>query len=104
MSYRPLFATAVERARVLGLNLAHDCAEVAAECHCVRNPDYGPEDGPANGHPAGDVRCPEVERHSCCSHVFDALHPYRVEVIADNSGKWCGNMLRFPDLEQALAY
>lgn len=29
---------------------------------------------------------------------------YRVEVIADNSGKWCGNGLRFDSVEKAAAY
>lgn len=29
---------------------------------------------------------------------------YKVEVIADNSGKWCGNGLRFLTLAEAEAY
>ena len=29
---------------------------------------------------------------------------YRVEVIADNSGKWAGNGLTFPTVEQAEVY
>lgn len=29
---------------------------------------------------------------------------YKVEVIADNSGKWCGNGLRFDTPEEAVAY
>ena len=29
---------------------------------------------------------------------------YMAEVIADNSGKWCANKLRFEDEEQAWAY
>lgn len=29
---------------------------------------------------------------------------YRVEVIADNSGKWCSNGLRFPTIEDAKGY
>ena len=28
---------------------------------------------------------------------------YRPEVIADNSGKWCGNSLRFATEEEALS-
>lgn len=28
---------------------------------------------------------------------------YKPEVIADSSGKWCGNALRFPTREEALA-
>ncbi len=33
-------------------------------------------------------------------------HPlaYKVEVIADSSGKWCGNALRFETEEQARQY
>ena len=30
--------------------------------------------------------------------------PYRVEVIADGSGKYAGNALTFPTLEEAKAY
>jgi hypothetical protein len=29
---------------------------------------------------------------------------YRVEVLADNSGKWCGNGLTFATTEEARAY
>jgi hypothetical protein len=29
---------------------------------------------------------------------------YKVEVVADDSGQWCGNMLRFDTLEQARSY
>jgi hypothetical protein len=29
---------------------------------------------------------------------------YKVEVIADGSGKWCSNGLTFPTVEQAEAY
>jgi hypothetical protein len=29
---------------------------------------------------------------------------FKVEVIADNSGKWCGNSLTFDTLESAHAY
>jgi hypothetical protein len=29
---------------------------------------------------------------------------YKVEVIADNSGKWCSNALRFDDVDSALVY
>jgi hypothetical protein len=29
---------------------------------------------------------------------------YAAEFIADNSGKWCGNGIRLPTHEQALAY
>jgi hypothetical protein len=29
---------------------------------------------------------------------------YKVEVIADESGKWCGNGLRFNTNEQAITY
>ena len=29
---------------------------------------------------------------------------YKVEVIADNSGEWCGNQLRFATMEQAQEY
>jgi hypothetical protein len=31
-------------------------------------------------------------------------HPYRVEVIADNSGKWCGNGKRFESMGDAADY
>jgi hypothetical protein len=31
-------------------------------------------------------------------------HPYRVEVIADNSGKWCGNDKRFATVDAARDY
>jgi hypothetical protein len=34
----------------------------------------------------------------------DVPRPYRVEVIADNSGKWCGNGLKFAAVELAEAY
>ena len=30
--------------------------------------------------------------------------PYKVEVIADGSGTWCGNALRFATTEEAEAY
>lgn len=29
---------------------------------------------------------------------------FKVEVIADGSGKWCGNTLTFPSVELARAY
>lgn len=29
---------------------------------------------------------------------------YRAEVIADSSGKWCGNQLRFDTPDEAKAY
>jgi len=29
---------------------------------------------------------------------------YKVEVIADNSGKWCGNALRFDSIDEAKEY
>ena len=29
---------------------------------------------------------------------------FRVEVIADSSGKWCGNACRFDTYDEALAY
>jgi hypothetical protein len=29
---------------------------------------------------------------------------FKVEVIADSSGKWCGNALRFSTREEARAY
>jgi hypothetical protein len=29
---------------------------------------------------------------------------FKVEVIADSSGKWCGNGLEFSDLDQAKRY
>ncbi|HEY1437398.1 MAG TPA: hypothetical protein VGG82_07835 [Casimicrobiaceae bacterium] len=29
---------------------------------------------------------------------------YKVEVIADDSGKWCGNALRFAEHDEAEAY
>ena len=29
---------------------------------------------------------------------------YRVEVIADDSGEWCGNALRFDNADEARAY
>jgi hypothetical protein len=29
---------------------------------------------------------------------------YRVQVIADSSGNWCGNGLTFPDVAAAKAY
>lgn len=30
--------------------------------------------------------------------------PYRVEVIADGSGQWCGNALRFASIGEAAEY
>ncbi len=30
--------------------------------------------------------------------------PYKVEVLADSSGTWCGNGLRFATTEEAEAY
>jgi len=30
--------------------------------------------------------------------------PLKVEVIADNSGEWCGNALRFDTVDDAKAY
>lgn len=30
--------------------------------------------------------------------------PYKVDVIADDSGKWAGNALRFETVEEAEAY
>jgi hypothetical protein len=32
------------------------------------------------------------------------MSEYRVEVIADNSGEWCGNALRFDTADEARAY
>ncbi len=32
------------------------------------------------------------------------MPPYKVQVIADSSGKFCGNGLTFPDLEAARDY
>jgi len=29
---------------------------------------------------------------------------FKVEVVADSSGKWCGNGLTFPTVEEAEAY
>ena len=29
---------------------------------------------------------------------------YKAEVIADSTGKWCGNGLRFPTWSQAFSY
>lgn len=29
---------------------------------------------------------------------------YAVEVIADSSGEWCGNALKFPTIDQAQEY
>jgi hypothetical protein len=29
---------------------------------------------------------------------------YRVEVIADSSGKWCGNAIRFDTVDEGKAY
>lgn len=34
----------------------------------------------------------------------DTVGPFRVEVIADSSGEFCGNMLQFPTREAARAY
>lgn len=31
------------------------------------------------------------------------MQSYKPEVIADSSGKWCGNSLRFPTREEAEA-
>lgn len=33
-----------------------------------------------------------------------AEKPYKVEVIADNSGKFCGNALQFESIDQAKEY
>lgn len=30
--------------------------------------------------------------------------PFACEVIADNSGEWCGNALTFPTIDAAVAY
>ena len=30
--------------------------------------------------------------------------PYRVEVIADSSGKFCGNALRFDSIDDGIVY
>lgn len=30
--------------------------------------------------------------------------PFRIEVIADSSGKWCGNECRFDSYQEALDY
>ena len=38
------------------------------------------------------------------AHSTDPSNPYRVEVIADWSGKWCGNALTFATLPEAEAY
>lgn len=35
---------------------------------------------------------------------LDTLGKYRVEVIADNSGKFCGNGVSFDELPEAHAY
>lgn len=32
------------------------------------------------------------------------MKSWKAEVIADSSGKWCSNMLRFPSREQAENY
>jgi hypothetical protein len=34
----------------------------------------------------------------------DTVGPFKVEVIADSSGEFCGNALRFPTLEAAKTY
>jgi hypothetical protein len=31
-------------------------------------------------------------------------NPYKVQVIADNSGKWCGNGCTFPTIDAAKEY
>ena len=36
-------------------------------------------------------------------HV-ESCKPYRVEVIADSSGKYCGNGLTFPTVDKASEY
>ena len=33
-----------------------------------------------------------------------SVRSYKAEVIADNSGQWCGNALRFATREEAEAY
>jgi hypothetical protein len=52
--------------------------------------------------------------HVACGHFVHGAHvwasperiqaEFRVEVIADGSGKWCGNTLSFPTLEDAKRY
>lgn len=36
--------------------------------------------------------------------MSDGTNSYMVEVIADSSGKWCGNLLRFSTKEDAETY
>ena len=38
------------------------------------------------------------------TYVTDDNGRYRVEVIADRSKTWCGNQLRFVDVENARTY
>lgn len=32
------------------------------------------------------------------------MNEYRVEVIVDSSGKWVGNGLKFPNIDEAVTY
>lgn len=35
---------------------------------------------------------------------YKTVGRYKVEVVADSSGSWCGNALRFDDVDEARTY
>lgn len=54
-------SAAARLADTIGIDLAHDCDENAAECECDER------------HAPGDSRCPRVKLHTCCSHDRERL-------------------------------